>query len=168
VTVVRPAEVAEFEAVAALTVGAYDADGQLDGVNADYAAQLADVAHRATVSDILVAVDGSGQLVGAVSFLLAGSPYAELAEPGQAEFRALAVRPDAQGTGVGAALVRACVGRARDLGTTAVVICTRDRNETAQRLYQREGFVRVPELDFSPRPGVRLLAMRFPLVSVDA
>jgi len=168
VIVVRPAEVGEFEAVAALTVGAYDASGQLDGDNADYAAELADVKHRATVSDILVAVDDAGELLGAVSFLLAGSPYAELAEPGQAEFRALAVRPGAQGRGVGAVLVRACVDRARDLGTSAVVLCTRDRNETAQRLYRREGFVRVPELDFSPRPGVNLLAMRFPLVPVDA
>ena len=79
--VVRPAEVAEFEAVAALTVDAYDTDGQLDEDNAAYAAQLADVQHRATVSDILVAVDAAGHLVGAVSFLLAGSPYAEVARP---------------------------------------------------------------------------------------
>jgi ribosomal protein S18 acetylase RimI-like enzyme len=168
VIVVRSAVAADFDAVAEVTVGAYHAGGQLDGDNAGYAAQLADVARRAGLGEILVALNDSGELVGAVSFVVAGSPYADLAGPGEAEFRALAVRPDAQGTGVGTALVRACVDRARELGSTAVMICTRDRNETAQRLYAREGFVPVPEHDFSPRPGVNLLALRLPLVPVEA
>jgi ribosomal protein S18 acetylase RimI-like enzyme len=160
---IRTAEPAEFDIVGALTVGAFDADGQLDGENAVYGRELADVAPRASAGEVLVAVDRAGAVVGAVTFVLPGSAYSVLAGPGEAEFRALAVSPDAQGAGIGAALVQACVERARALGRSAIMICTRDRNVLAQRLYARAGFVRVPERDFSPRPGVHLVALRLDL-----
>ena len=75
----------------------------------------------------------------------------------------LAVDPAAQGRGVGAALVTACVDRARERGATAIVISSRDFAKSAHRLYQRMGFVRVPELDWSPEPGVQLIALRLEL-----
>ncbi|GAA2713481.1 GNAT family N-acetyltransferase [Micromonospora olivasterospora] len=158
---VRRAAAAEFPAVARLTVAAYEADGQLKGENG-YGAVLADVAARAETGEVLVAVDeATGELLGSVTFVLPGTPYAELSGPGEAEFRMLAVDPAAQGRGAGAALARACLSRAAELGCSAVVICVRSGFAgTAQRLYDRLGFVRAPERDWSPLPGVRLLGLR--------
>jgi ribosomal protein S18 acetylase RimI-like enzyme len=159
---VRPAVAADFDDIARLTVAAYRADGQLAGDHG-YDRQLADVAGRSADAEILVAVDAADRVLGAVAFVLPGSPLSELAGPGEAEFRMLAVDPAAQGRGVGRVLVRACVERARAAGSTAVVICVRDIALAAQKLYESFGFERTPDLDWSPAPKVRLLALRLPL-----
>lgn len=161
---VRRAGPADFAAVARLTVAAYEADGQLKNEHG-YAAVLADVASRARDGEVLVAVDdATGELLGSVTLVLPGTRYAELSRAGEAEFRMLAVDPAAQGRGVGAALVEACVSRATALGCSAVVICVRDGfAASAQRLYRRRGFVRVPELDWVPVDGVHLLGLRLEL-----
>jgi predicted N-acetyltransferase YhbS len=159
VIVVRPAEPVDYPAVARLTVDAYKADGQLNEAAASYANTLSDVAVRAEAGDLLVAVEGA-EVLGSVLFVEPGSQYAELSRAGEAEFRMLAVDPAAQGRGVGRALVQACVDRARTTGCTAVVICVRDFAMPAQKLYAALGFVRVPELDWSPLPDVKLLALR--------
>ncbi|HEX7994518.1 MAG TPA: GNAT family N-acetyltransferase, partial [Streptosporangiaceae bacterium] len=100
------------------------------------------------------------------TFVLSGTPYAELSGPGEAEFRMLAVDPAAQGRGAGAALVDACLARAAELGCSAVVICVRSgMAASAHRLYQRLGFVRIPEKDWSPLPGVDLLGLRLDLTA---
>jgi ribosomal protein S18 acetylase RimI-like enzyme len=156
---VRPAEPADYPAVARLTVDAYAADGQLNEASASYASTLADVAARADAGTLLVAVEGAG-ILGSVLYVEPGSQYAELSRPGEAEFRMLAVDPAAQGRGAGRALVQACVDRATAAGCTAVVICVRDFAVAAQKLYQALGFARVPDLDWSPLPGVDLLALR--------
>ncbi|MGC4767904.1 GNAT family N-acetyltransferase [Micromonospora sp. DT44] len=161
---VRLADPADFPAVARLTVAAYEADGQLKGEHG-YAAVLADVSTRAAAGDVLVAVDEStGSVLGSVTFVLPGTPFAELSGPGEAEFRMLAVDPAAQGRGVGVALARACVDRATGLGCTAVVICVRaGMAVSAHRLYERLGFVRTPDKDWSPTAGVALLGLRLEL-----
>jgi ribosomal protein S18 acetylase RimI-like enzyme len=164
---VRRATTEDFDRVAALTVDAYASDGQL-AVEVGYDRMLADVPARAAAAEVLVAEidEGAGRrrnIVGTVAFVLPGSPYAELCGPGEAEFRMLAVDPKAQRRGVGAALVRACVARAHDVGARAIVICTRDFTVTAHRLYERLGFVRTPERDWTPLPGVDLLAFRLDL-----
>jgi ribosomal protein S18 acetylase RimI-like enzyme len=159
---VRAARPEDHAAISRISVAAYEADGQLKG-EIPYAATLADVTSRAAAGEIYVAVDAGEVVLGAVTFVLPGSPYAELSGPGEAEFRMLAVDPVAQGRGVGEALARACVRRAGELGCTAVVICTRDFAAPAHRLYTRLGFVREPERDWSPMPGVRLLALRLKL-----
>ncbi|MEH0935576.1 GNAT family N-acetyltransferase [Micromonospora psammae] len=163
---VRPATPADFAAVARLTVAAYEADGQLKGENG-YADVLADVAVRAEHGEVLVAADEvTGEVLGSVTFVLPGTRYAELAGPGEAEFRMLAVDPAAQGRGAGAALARACVERAAARGCSAVVICVRSGFAgAAHRLYERLGFVRAPEKDFSPLPGVDLLGLRLALTA---
>jgi ribosomal protein S18 acetylase RimI-like enzyme len=160
---IRPATAAEFAEVGELTVAAYRADGQLDDEN-QYEHRLRDVAARATGNEVLVAVDGeTGELLGSVTYVLPGSDLAELSGPGEAEFRMLAVAPHAQGRGAGEALVRACVARAVERDCRAVVICARDFSAPALRLYQRLGFVRVPDLDWEPLPKVRLLGLRLNL-----
>jgi ribosomal protein S18 acetylase RimI-like enzyme len=159
---VRLIEPDEFAEVSRLTVDAYRADGQLDEDHG-YAEVLADVASRAADGDILVAADGAGQLLGAVTFVLPGSRYAELARDGEAEFRTLAVDPAAQRRGVARTLVRACIDRAESLGCRALVISTRDFNKAAIALYGSFGFERDPGLDWSPVPGVNLLGLRLGL-----
>ncbi len=161
--VIRTARPVDYPAIGALSVAAYDADGQL-AAGSGYEKVLADVADRAAHGQVLCAVDpDTGQLLGAVTFVLAGTRYAELSRPGEAEFRTLAVDPAAQRRGVGEALARACRARAVAAGCTALVICVRDFSAAAQRLYARLGFTRTPELDWSPAPGVKLQALRLDL-----
>ncbi len=70
----------------------------------------------------------------------------------------LAVRPDAQGRGVGRALALACVRRARALGFRALVLSTPAGAAVPHRLYESMGFVREAARDWSPLPGVDLIA----------
>ena len=63
---------------------------------------------------MLVAVDDDGTLLGGVTFVPDGdSPLAEHDVDGASSIRMLAVAGTAQGRGVGEALVRACIDRAR-------------------------------------------------------
>lgn len=162
---VRPAVPADFDAIAELTVAAYGADGQLDGDH-DYDKHLRDVATRAGEGELLVAVDAA--VLGSVTYVLPGSAFAEIARQGEAEFRMLAVAPAAQGRGVGELLARACIARAEEQGCQAVVICVRDIGAAARRMYDRIGFSRIPERDWSPYPGVFLLALRLDLSDPEA
>jgi predicted N-acetyltransferase YhbS len=161
--VVRTAAPDDFRAIAELTVDAYEAGGHLDA-GEDYRTTLADVAGRASAGEVLVAVEDR-DVLGAVLFLRSGSAYSELAGPGEAEFRMLAVSPRAQRRGIGERLVRECIDRAAALGAQHLVICARDFIEGPLRLYARMGFVRVPERDWSPVPGIRLVVLRLDLGS---
>jgi ribosomal protein S18 acetylase RimI-like enzyme len=157
VRVVRPDE---HDVVGDLTVAGYDADGHLvrdDGTyDHEYAAWIGDVAGRADDSTVLVATDGD-RIVGTVTWCPYGSAFAQLArEPHQGELRTLAVDPRARGRGVGRALVEECVERARRAGLAEVVLCSLTEMAPAHRLYLAMGFVRRPDLDWSPLPGVRL------------
>jgi len=158
----RRAQEGEWAAVGELTAGAYLADGAM-GADDPYYNVLRDAASRAREADLWVAVDGDGVLLGTVTWCPAGSSYRELAGPEESEFRTLAVAPAGRGQGVGEALVRHCIRLATEAGSTAVVISTAQWMRTAHRLYQRLGFVRAPERDWSPRPDVTLLAMVRPL-----
>lgn len=155
---IRPAIPADYAAIAALTVAAYRGDGQTRPDH-PYEKSLADVATRAEAGEIFVSEQDG--IEGAVLFVMPGSRYAELSCEGEAEFRMLAVSPHAQGRGVGEALVRACLERAREHGCKSVVISVNSISQPAQRLYARLGFVREPGLDWTPIPGVHLLGMRY-------
>jgi ribosomal protein S18 acetylase RimI-like enzyme len=77
--------------------------------------------------------------------------------PEEAEIRALAVRPEAQGQGIGRRLLLHLMRRATDLGVRHLVLCTEPTMRVAHRMYEQEGFVRLPERDWSPAPGTTLL-----------
>jgi GNAT superfamily N-acetyltransferase len=97
-------------------------------------------------------------VLGTVTFCPDGSRYREIARADEAEFRMLAVRPDAQGRGIGRALTVACIERARAHGFRALVLSTPAGAAVPHRLYESMGFVRVPARDWSPVPGVDLIA----------
>ena len=160
--VIRPAHRDELTAVGALTLDAYAADGFVTATS-PYAEELRDAATRAREAELYVAVDEDGALVGTVTFCPEGSPYQEVARPGEGEFRMLAVAPDARRRGVAEALVRMCVERSAELGYDAVVLSSMPVQRSAQRVYERVGFRRTPELDWRPRPEIELLAFRLDL-----
>ena len=157
----------EYAAVGALSVAGYDADGYLtypDGTFDDgYAGWLADARSRAQKSTLLVAFDGD-DLVGTVTWCPYGSGDAQLAKaPHQGEFRTLSIAPQARGRGVGRALVEHCLDRARTAGLTEVLRFSLKEMRPAHRLYTRLGFVRRPDLDWSPEPEVNLWAFSLTL-----
>jgi predicted N-acetyltransferase YhbS len=73
------------------------------------------------------------------------------------EVRLLAVAPAGRGRGIGAALMRECVRRARKSGARVLSLHTTDMMQTARRMYERMGFARAPKLDFQPAPGVTVM-----------
>ncbi|WET78008.1 GNAT family N-acetyltransferase [Amycolatopsis sp. QT-25] len=154
---IRPARPEELRAIGELTLAAYAADyGLVEGVG--YAAVLADAARRAELAELLVAVDGDGTPVGTVTIVRPGTEFAELSREGELEFRMLGVLPSATGRGIGEALTRAVITRARELAVARVVLCSLVTMTRAHRLYERLGFVRLPERDWEPQPGVILIA----------
>ncbi len=80
-----------------------------------------------------------------------------VAGPDEAEIRALAVRPEIQGMGIGRTLLRHALRRAAELGVRQLVLCTEPAMRVAHRLYEQAGFVRLPERDWTPAPGTTLL-----------
>ncbi|MEU2545272.1 GNAT family N-acetyltransferase [Streptomyces roseolus] len=153
---IRAVRPEEHEEVGELTARAYLDDGHLTfGEDDDYLPVMRDVARRAVEAEVLVAADDDGTILGAVTFTAGGGEWADIAGPGEAEFRLLAVARPARGRGVGEALVRACVDRARALdGCVRLVLSTQDGMTTAHRIYRRLGFVRVPERDWTPVPDL--------------
>ena len=151
---IRPAAPAELPAVAELCVAAYApfvaGDDQYVGV-------LRDVARRAAAAELLVADDG-GRVRGTVTYVRDGGPLGEIASPSEAEFRMLAVDPSAQGRGVGTALLRWVLDESRRHGKAAVVCSSQPRMRAAHRVYERLGFQRAPERDWSPVAGIELIA----------
>jgi ribosomal protein S18 acetylase RimI-like enzyme len=145
----------DYDRIGELTVGVY-IDGRLasDG----YTPQLADVAGRASRSELLVVRDAHGHIVGSVALVLSGDFGEITTSDEEAAFRMLVVDPAAQGQGVGQLLVSACLDRARAAGKHRMVISTDPRMTTAHRLYERLGFTRLPERDWSPMAGIDLLA----------
>jgi ribosomal protein S18 acetylase RimI-like enzyme len=151
---VEPARPDDYPAIAELTVRVY-VDGGL--ASSDYAPELADVAGRASRSEVLVAREPDGRVTGSVALVLAGDFGNLITSDQEAEFRMLVVDPAAQGRGIGELLVRTCLDRARDAGKRRMVLSTDPRMTAAHRLYRRLGFTRLLERDWSPVRGVDLL-----------
>jgi ribosomal protein S18 acetylase RimI-like enzyme len=149
---IRDASPAEHAELGELCVRAYR---HLGSVSDRYAGSLRDVAGRAQTARILVAAD-DGPPLGCVTLILGDGPWREISRPDEGEFRMLAVDPAAQGRGVGEALVRACIGEVRRAERARVVLSSAADMLAAHRLYERLGFTRAPERDWSPVPGVQL------------
>lgn len=128
-----------------------------------YVDVLRDAARRAAEAELLIAAGPNGDVLGTVTFVPDGGPLGEIAGPGEAEFRMLAVDPAAQGRGVGAALLRWVLEESRSRGKLAVVCSSLPEMRAAHRVYERLGFRRAVERDWSPVQGVELLAFTISL-----
>jgi GNAT superfamily N-acetyltransferase len=156
---VRPAQPAEYATLGELTATTFLTEGLTDE---GYAATLRDVAGRAGSSTVLVALL-EGRVVGGITAVTQGGPYAEGTDPGTAVIRMLVTDPTARGTGVGQALVEAAIELARADGCLTVRLSTQPMMTAAHRLYERLGFVRTPEADWYPEPDLLLLTYLLPL-----
>lgn len=157
----RRARPDEFERIGELCVRAYAPSGM--AADNPYWDRLREVAQRAGDAEVWVAADATG-ILGTATWCPPCSGQREVSRDGEAEFRMLAVDPDRQGRGVGRLLLEAVIDRARRENCTAVVLSSAAWMTTAHLLYQRRGFHRTPELDWSPMPGVDLLTFRLDLV----
>jgi ribosomal protein S18 acetylase RimI-like enzyme len=153
---VRQVRADEYTRAGQIVVAAYAAlPGQ--HMSGGYAAELADVARRSVEAEVLVALEPD--LIGCVTFVPdSTSPWAEALRPDEASIRMLGVDPGAQGQGVGARLVDACIERARSIGRSGLFLHSTPWMTSAHRLYERSGFRRVPDRDWVPVPEVPLLA----------
>ena len=142
---VRRAVAADLPEVSRISRAAYLQGGHLRE-DSHYLETIGDAAARLRDGELFVA-EASGVIAGSVVLTRAGTQFAELARPGELEFRVLAVDPAFQGRGIGRALVRHLLDQAVAEEATAMVICSMDTMRTAHRLYLSEGFVRVPERD---------------------
>lgn len=152
---IRPGE---FAAVGELTVGVYAGEGHVAS-ESPYVAELADTATRAGAAEVLVAVR-DGRVLGSVTLARPGTPFADIALPGELEFRMLAVSKAARGLGIGGALVDRVVQTARTEGFDAVVLTTMPTMRDARRIYDRLGFTHVPQRDWFTDSGLPLTVMR--------
>ncbi len=158
---IRRATASEFPAVADLCVAAYAPFVASDN---HYVAVLRDVAPRASEAELLVAAEpDGGRVLGTVTFVPDGGPLGEIAGPGEAEFRMLAVDPAAHGRGVGTALLQRVLDDSRGRAAAGVVCSSLPEMRAAHRIYRRLGFRREPDRDWSPVPGVDLLAFAIAL-----
>lgn len=156
---IRPAELADLPAVAGVCVAAYAPVLASD----HYVAVLRDVGRRAAEAELLVAAEPGGAVLGTVTFVPDGGPLGEIAAPHESEFRMLAVDPAAQGRGVGTALMRRVLDDSRRRGKAGVVCSSQPEMRAAHRIYERHGFRRAPDRDWSPVPGVHLLVFALSL-----
>lgn len=161
-TQVRHVRREELAAVGHLTATVYRSEGFASDESEPV---LRDAAARAATGTVLVAVGDGEALLGAVTVVTGPGAGTELAGPGEAEVRMLVTDPAARGRGVGEALARACLDRARDAGCCSVVLSSQPTMHAAHRLCGRLGFVRVPSRDWSPAPGQQLLAFTLPLAT---
>ena len=107
-------------------------EGLVAGIIGDFVKSFDPAREAAWIAEI------DGKIVGSV-FLMRGDA------PKTAKLRMLYVEPEARGMGVGAALIEACVGRARAIGYERLVLWTNSVLTAARRLYERAGFVLIDE-----------------------
>jgi len=156
--VVRDASAADRATIHDVTLAAYE----------EYAARMPLPLWRAYRQNILetlaqpapalqLVAEDAGAVVGTVLLYPAGR------ERPWPEVRLLAVAPAARGRGIGAMLMRECIRRARASRAKVLSLHTTDLMRVARAMYERMGFVRAPEIDFEPAPGVVIKGFRLDL-----
>ena len=163
---IREARPGELAAVGDLRVAAYEAGGFL---SAGYAPELRALGTQGDGTVLVAIADDEPAVEIAGTIMLVTWPMAGelVGGPDEAEIRALAVAPGAQSGGVGTGLLLTALNWAELAGARRVVLSTLPEMRAAHRLYERTGFRRLPERDWSPRDGVLLLAYSLELASLE-
>ena len=156
--VVRVANLADAQEVGTLTEQAY-----LDTAVADkaYRAVLRDGGRRIDEATVLVAaVDG--HVAGTVTLATHGTEFGEICHDDELEVRMLATADHARRRGIADQLMAAAEAHARSLRLAGVILSTEPRMLGAHRLYERRGYRRAPERDWTI-DGIDLLVYRLTL-----
>jgi ribosomal protein S18 acetylase RimI-like enzyme len=116
----------------------------------EYLDHIADVDSRADRAVVLVAIE-DGRILGSATLEIGARidpdedpPLA----PDEAHIRMLGVDPGERGRGVARALMDACFDEARSHGKRRMSLHTTQRMSTAQAMYERLGFERLPDRVF--------------------
>jgi ribosomal protein S18 acetylase RimI-like enzyme len=117
---------------------------------------------------VLVALSEHGELAGGVVYLgnmahYGGAGTAGL-EQNTSGIRLLGVDPAFRGTGAGKALTLACIRLASERGHSQVILHTTKAMQLAWDMYERLGFTRSEDLDFSAQ-GITVYGFRLKLPS---
>lgn len=155
--IIRTARADELTEVGEIRVAAYRSGGFLSPASGyEPTLRALGTAHDGTV---LVAVRRTdARILGTVMLQVWPHAGQVVTSPEEAEIRALAVAPGDQGSGTGGALLQAVTERAVRSGVRHLLLVTQPGMRAAHHLYERAGFRRLPERDWSPAPGAILLA----------
>ncbi|HLP31349.1 MAG TPA: GNAT family N-acetyltransferase [Geothrix sp.] len=167
---IRDLQPGEFEGLGRLMVEVYS---KLEGFPTPqeqprYYELLANIGRFAEKRDarVLVALTAEGELVGGVVYFgdMAeyGSGGTATAEKHASGIRLLGIHPRFRGQGAGRALTQACIDLAREQGHGQVILHTTEAMRVAWGLYERLGFTRSEDLDFSQQ-GLQVYGFRLPL-----
>ncbi len=149
---IRQAREDELDTIASLIVDAYAeyAAHMSPDAWSTFANEIANVRGRMSDAELFVA-ETDGRIVGSVTMFSGWRGT----QQGSAGVRLLAVPPENRGSGVGRALMEACIERARRDGKQRLVLTTTQEMAIARDLTESLGFLREPGLDHEPAPGVR-------------
>jgi ribosomal protein S18 acetylase RimI-like enzyme len=164
--IIRDAKPDELDEVGEIRVTAYLAGGFV-APDSEYALTLRALGSQGD-GTVLVAVTGEGagnRILGTVTLQFWPDGGQVGVGQDEAEIRALAVAPNGQGQGTGSALLQAVIERAAGHGVRHLVLLTLPQMAAAQRLYQRAGFRRLPDRDWTSPRGRTLLAYGLPLAT---
>ncbi|HEY8200314.1 MAG TPA: GNAT family N-acetyltransferase [Actinomycetota bacterium] len=165
--VLRDAVSRDLPAVSALLREAYaeyvrDVPPERREAASAYLAEVADVWSRVGTSELVVA-EVHGRIAGAVTFYPVASAEGHGWPQGWSALRLLGVDPADRGRGIGRMLTEECLRRARARGGAVLGLHTTEGMVVAKGMYERMGFVRVPEYDFDPSPSIQVIAYKLDL-----
>jgi ribosomal protein S18 acetylase RimI-like enzyme len=163
--VIRDARPEELESVARLLKKSYEQYASSMPARSwkMYLEDIMDVRGRLDSSQLIVATVGD-KLAGAVTLYLDKAIPEETGWPaGWSSVRLLGVDPQYRGHGIGRALMEECMKRSREHGFHTIGLHTTLMMDVARRMYERMGFVRVPEHDYHPAPDVIVMAYKLDL-----
>ena len=167
---IRDLHPSEFDALGQLLVEAYS---NLDGFpkpadQPHYYEMLANIGAftEKPSTRVLVAISPKGHLVGGVVYfgdmLHYGSGGIATSIRGASGIRLLGVDPEYRKSGAGKALASACIQLAQEKGHSQVILHTTQAMRIAWGLYERLGFARSEDLDFSQQ-GLPVFGFRLKL-----
>lgn len=167
--VIRDARPGDRDAIREVTLAAYleYADVLPQGGWEEYRQNILETIANPAPAEQIVA-ERDGHILGTVLLFPAGTvmeaPDHSAMTAKAPEVRLLAVAPAGRRQGVGEALMRECIARARAAGASAIALHTTDLMQVAMQMYERMGFVRTPETDYYPAPDFVVKGYRYALV----
>lgn len=109
-----------------------------------------------------VIAEMDGKIVGSAIIC---APYewkmgAKLVKNPYPEMRLLAVLPDYRNYKIGGELINACEEWVKSQGFDHITLHTTNLMQTAKAMYERRGYERFPEIDFTPSPDFEVLGYK--------